>query len=71
LSFMESLRPYLLASALLLFGFSFWKLYIKKPECKCAEDIKARKIARWILWIGAVAIIFSASFQSMLIHLYQ
>ncbi|WP_155306142.1 mercuric transporter MerT family protein [Desulfosarcina widdelii] len=71
LSYMESMRPYLLASALLLFGFSFWKLYLKKSECKCAEDIKTRKMARWILWVGAVAIIFSASFQSLLIHLYQ
>jgi mercuric ion transport protein len=71
LSFMESLRPYLLGVAVLLFGFSFWKLYLKKLDCSCEEDFRIRKIARGILWIGAVAIVFSASFQSVLIHLYQ
>lgn len=71
LAFMEPLRPYLLAAAVVLFGYSFWKLYIKKPDCSCAEDFKARKIARGILWIGAVAVVLSASFQSVLIYLYQ
>jgi len=71
LTFMESLRPNLLGAAALLFGFSFWKLYLKKPDCSCEEDDRARKIARGILWIGGVATVFSASFQSVLIHLYQ
>lgn len=71
LSFMESLRPYLLGTAALLFCFSFWKLYIKKPDCSCKEDYRARKIARGILWIGGVAIALSASFQTVLIHFYN
>jgi len=71
LSFLESLRPYLLVSAILLLGFSFWKLYINKPDCTCSEDLRARKIACGIFWVGAVALVFSASFQSVLIHFYQ
>jgi hypothetical protein len=68
---LEPLRPYLLGAAILLFGFSFWRLYLKKPDCSCDEDFKARKIARGIFWVGAVAFVFSASFQRVLIHLYQ
>ena len=71
LAFMEPLRPYLLGAAVVLFGFSFWKLYLKKPDCSCEEDVKARKIARGILWVSAVAIVLSVSFQSILIKLYQ
>jgi mercuric ion transport protein len=68
---LEPLRPYLLGAAILLFGFSFWRLYLKKPDCSCDEDFRARKIARGIFWVGAVAFVFSASFQRVLIHLYQ
>jgi mercuric ion transport protein len=71
LTFLEPLRPYLLGAAILLLGFSFWKLYLKKQDCNCEEDFRARKIARGIFWIGTVAFVFSASFQSVLIHLYQ
>jgi mercuric ion transport protein len=71
LTFLEPLRPYLLGAAILLLGFSFWKLYLKKQDCSCKEDFRARKIARGIFWVGAVAFIISASFQSVLIHLYQ
>jgi len=70
-AFLEPLRPYLLGAAISLLGFSFWKLYLKKQDCLCKEDIRARKIARGIFWIGAVAFIISASFQSVLIQLYQ
>ena len=71
LAFMEPLRPYLLGTAIIFLGFSFWKLYLKKPDCSCEEDYRARKIARGIFWVGVVAIAFSASFQSVLIHFYQ
>ena len=71
LTFLEPLRPYLLGAAILLLGFSFWKLYLKKQDCNCEEDFRARKIARGIFWVGTVAFVFSASFQSVLIHLYQ
>jgi hypothetical protein len=71
LTFLEPLRPYLLRAAILLLGYSFWRLYLKKTDCSCKEDFRARKIARGIFWVGAVTFIFSASFQSVLIHLYQ
>jgi mercuric ion transport protein len=71
LSFMESLRPYLIGLAILLLGFSFWKLYLKKADCTCKEDLRARKIARGIFWVGTAALVFSASFQSVMIHIYQ
>jgi mercuric ion transport protein len=71
LAFFEPFRPYLLGSAILLLSFSFWKLYLKKQKCNCREDIRSRKIARSIFWVGVVAIAFSASFQSVLIHFYQ
>jgi len=71
-TFFEPLRPYLLGAAILLLGFSFWKLYLKKKQdCNCEEDFRARKIARSIFWVGTVAFIFSVSFQSVLLHLYQ
>ncbi len=65
------LSPYFLGAAILLFVFSFWKLYLKRADCKCEQDFKARKIARGIFWIGAAALLFSASFQFVLIRLYQ
>ena len=71
LTFLEPLRPYLLGVAILFLGYSFWKLYLKKQDCRCKEDFRARKIARGIFWVGAVALIISVSFQSVLIHLYQ
>jgi len=71
LSFMESLQPFLIGLALALFSFSFWRLYLKKPECDCTEDVKSRTIARGILWVGAGAIAISASFQSVLLRIYQ
>jgi hypothetical protein len=70
-TFLEPLRPYLLGAAILLLSFSFWKLYLKKKDCSCEEDFRARKIARGIFWVGAVAFFFSASFQGVLIHIYQ
>lgn len=70
-AFLEPLRPYLLGAAVLLLGFSFWKLYLKKQDCSCQEDIRARKFARGIFWLGTAAFIFSTSFQSLLIELYQ
>lgn len=68
---LEPLRPYLLGLALLLLSFSFWKLFLKKPDCRCREDLRVRKIARAIFWAGAVAFVFSASFQTVLIQIYQ
>jgi hypothetical protein len=44
LTFLEPLRPYLLGAAILLLGYSFWRLYLKKTDCSCKEDFRARKI---------------------------
>jgi hypothetical protein len=44
LTFLEPLRPYLLRAAILLLGYSFWRLYLKKTDCSCKEDFRARKI---------------------------
>ena len=71
LTALAPIGPYLLGAAFLMLSYSFWKLYIKKVDCTCKEDLRARKIARGIFWVGAVALVFSASFQSVLIHLYQ
>jgi mercuric ion transport protein len=67
---MESMRPYLLGAAFLMLGFSFWKLYLKKQQCNCKEDIRARKIARGIFWIGFAALVFSAAFQDLILFIY-
>lgn len=70
LSFLDTIRPYLLGAAFLMLGYSFWKLYLKKPDCTCAEDFRARKIARVILWVGFVALVFAASFRRVIVWLY-
>lgn len=71
LSFMEPLRPYFLGAAFLLAGFSFWKLHLRKRiECACEEDMRTRKTARVIFWVGVVALIFAASFQPVLLWFY-
>ena len=54
LSIFEPYRPYFLTAAAAMLGFSFWKLYLKKPDCDCEEDVRVKKIARIILWIGTV-----------------
>ncbi len=70
LSFLEPLRPYFLGGAFLMLGYSFWKLYLKKPDCTCEEDIRTRKIARGIWWFGFGSLFFAASFQKIALWLY-
>ncbi len=71
LSFLLPLKPYLLTVAFLILGYSFWRLYMmKKPECACKEDIRARKIARGIFWIGFTVLVFAASFQKVVLWIY-
>lgn len=71
LSFMSPLKPYLLGVAFVMLGYSFWKLYLKKPDCACRENILARKIARWIFWAGFTAFVFAASFQKVVLWIYR
>ena len=70
LSFFETYRLYLLGAGFLMLGFSFRKLFIKKPDCKCEVDIRSRKIARGIWWVGFVGLVFAASFQPVLLRIY-
>jgi len=70
LSFFEPYRVYFLTAAGLMLGFSFWKLYLKKADCDCNEDVRARKIARVILWIGTGLFLFALFFQKILLLIY-
>ncbi|NOY65668.1 MAG: hypothetical protein GXO97_09805 [Nitrospirae bacterium] len=71
LSFLERFRPYLLGAALVMLGYSFYNLYVKKPDCTCAEDIRNRRIARGIFWIGLVAVVFSLTFRKLILLIYS
>ena len=70
LTFFETYRPYLLGAGFLMLAFSFWKLFLKKPDCTCDADIRSRKIARGIWCFGFVSLIFAASFQEIALWLY-
>jgi len=70
LSIFEPFRPYFLAVAAAMLGFSFWKLYMKKPDCDCKEDVRVKKVARIILWVGTVLFLFALSFQKILLWIY-
>ena len=69
-SYLEPLQPYFLGAAIIMLGYSFWKLYLKKPDCDCAEDVRARKIARGIFWVGFIAVVIAASFQNVVLWIY-
>jgi mercuric ion transport protein len=70
LTFMEAFRPYLLGAGGGLLGYSFWRLYLKKTECNCKGDVRAQRIARVVFWFGFAAIVFAASFQTILLWIY-
>lgn len=70
LSYLERYRPYFLGAAMVMLGYSFWKLYIKAPDCTCKEDIRTRKVARAIFWIGFAALIFAIFFRTVVIWIY-
>jgi len=38
-SFLEPFTPFFLGAAVLMLGFSFWKLYLKNPDCSCESEI--------------------------------
>ena len=70
LSFFEPLRPYLLGVGFLMLGFSFWKLYVRKPDCNCEADVRSMKIARSIWWLGFASRVFAATFQQAILLIY-
>jgi mercuric ion transport protein len=70
LSIMEAMRPYLLGVGFLMIGFSFWKLYVRKPDCNCEADVRSMKIARSIWWLGFASLVFAATFQKAILLIY-
>jgi mercuric ion transport protein len=70
LSVMEAMRPYLLGTGFLMLGFAFWKLYVRKLEFNCEADVRSRKIARGIWWLGFVSLVFAATFQEVILVIY-
>lgn len=71
LSVFEPYRPYFLGAAAAMLGFSFWKLYLKKPDCDCEEDARMKKIARAIFWVGITLFLFALSLQKILLWIYE
>lgn len=69
-SFLNPLRPYFLATAFALLGYSFWKLYLKKQDCKCEEDTHNRRVARAVLWVGFAALVFASTFDRVVLFIY-
>ena len=70
LAIFEPYRPFFLTAAAAMLGFSFWKLHIKKPDCDCEEDVRAKGIARIILWIGIILFLVALTFQKVLLMIY-
>lgn len=53
-TFFEPYRPYMIAFVMLLFGYSFYKLYIKPPPCGVGAScisLKMLLIQRGLFWI--------------------
>lgn len=69
LSFLDAYSPYFLGVAVLLLGYSFYRLYLRPVKCACEEDFRARRISRVIFWIGTASLIFALTFQKALLFL--
>jgi hypothetical protein len=70
LSFLASLKPYLLGFASLMLAYSFIRLYLRGPDCACREGIRSRRIARGIFWVGLMAFIFAILFPKIVLLIY-
>jgi mercuric ion transport protein len=70
LSFLEPLTPYFIIVGFLMLGYSFWRLYLRKSDCTCKADIRARRMARSIWWVGFAALVFASSFRTIIIWIY-
>ena len=71
LSIFEPFRPYFLSVAAIMLSFSFWKLYLKQPDCDCEADVRTKKIARIIFWSGTILFLFALLFQKVLFWIYS
>ena len=67
---LDPFRPYFLGAAALMLGYSFYRLYMKKTECACEADGRARRISRGIFWTGAMLFIVAASYQQVISRVY-
>ncbi len=68
LSFMEAFRPYFLGIAGIMVGYSFWKFFLKKPDCACPADVRIRRISRWIFWVGLVVVLLAVFSKTIMMH---
>ncbi len=65
LTVFSAFRPYFLAAAFILLGYSFWKLYLKKEDCDCIADKRAQILSRVIFWAGLVLTVFALAFYKI------
>ena len=65
LSVLSTFRPYFLAAAFILLGYSFWKLYLKKEDCDCVADRRAQILARIIFWVGLSLTVAALAFYKI------
>ena len=70
LTFLSLIQPHLLGMAFAMLGYSFWRLYLKKTDCECKADFRARKIARGIFCVGLISLVFASYFQKVVLWLY-
>lgn len=70
LSFLSPYKNYLLGAAVIMLGYSFRRIYLKKTDCACRENIRSRKIERGIFWLGVAALVFTATFSKILLWIY-
>ena len=68
---MEQFRPYFLGLAGLMVGYSFWKLYLKKPDCTCPADVRIRRVSRWIFWVGLMVVLLAFFSKTIILWLYS
>jgi hypothetical protein len=60
-----------MALAALLLGYSFWRLYLKRPDCDCEEkDTRMTTISKTIFWIGCTAFIVAISLPRIILMVY-
>jgi len=65
LTVLSVFRPYFLAAAFILLGYSFWKLYLKKEKCGCIADKRAQILSRVIFWAGLVLTVSALAFYKI------
>ena len=72
LSVLEPYRWYFLSVAYLAVGYSFYKLYIKKPavECACQEPLWSRRVSKGVTWVSLILLIFATFYPYVLVKIY-